>query len=66
MADTRPRTMLVGLGLIAVSFVFFEGVIGLSGWDLGLVGDVLVPALFIAAGVAILLRGRRSTERPGG
>jgi hypothetical protein len=47
--------IVVALGILAVGFVFFEGVIGLSGdrWNLpAWVG----PALLIGVGVVVLLR----------
>jgi hypothetical protein len=48
-----------GLAIFVVGFVFFEGVIGLSGdrWDLP---DWFMPALIIALGVAVLLRALTS------
>lgn len=47
---------LGGLAFFAVGFLFFEGMIGLSGFDVGLPEWVL-PAAIIAIGAVILLRG---------
>jgi hypothetical protein len=44
-----------GLAIFVVGFVFFEGVIGLSGDRWGL-PDWFMPALIIALGVAVLVR----------
>lgn len=55
--------IVVALGILAAGFVFFEGVIGLSGdrWDLP---AWFGPALLIGVGVVVLLRavsfGRRA------
>ena len=59
--------IVVGLGILAVGFVFFEGVIGLSGdrWNLP---TWVGPALLIGVGVIVLLRavlpGRRGDAAP--
>ncbi len=57
-ADVRNGTwgMLGGLGLFAVGFLFFEGVVGISGERLALPGWLL-PAVIIGVGVVLLLRG---------
>jgi uncharacterized membrane protein YhhN len=47
---------LGGLALFAVAFLFFEGVIGLSGERLPLAEWVL-PAAVVAIGVVLLARG---------
>lgn len=47
---------LGGLALFAVGFLFFEGIIGLSGFDVALPEWVL-PATIIAIGLVVLLRG---------
>ena len=52
---TAART---GLVLFVIGLVFFEGVIGISGRDWGTFGDILVPALVIAFGAYLLMRGR--------
>ena len=56
--------LLTGLAIFVVGFLFFEGVIGLSGEPLGL-PDWLLPVVVIAIGVVVLARGifdRRDTE----
>ena len=56
--------LLTGLAIFVVGFLFFEGVIGLSGEPLGL-PDWLLPVVVIAIGVVILARGifdRRDAE----
>jgi hypothetical protein len=57
--------LLIGVAIFAVGFLFFEGLIGLSGDRLRL-PDWAVPAGLIAAGVAFLLsaalRGREPSD----
>jgi hypothetical protein len=48
--------MLGGLGFFAVAFLFFEGIIGLSGDRLP-VADWVLPVVVIGIGVVILARG---------
>jgi hypothetical protein len=64
-SDIRNGTwgLLGGLGLFAVGFLFFEGIIGLSGFDLA-IAEWVLPALVIAIGVVIL--GRALFQRSGG
>lgn len=61
--DIRNGTwgLLGGLGLFAVGFLFFEGVIGLSGDRLPVPNWVL-PAAVIAIGIVVL--GRALLQRP--
>ena len=57
--------LLGGLGIFVVGFLFFEGVIGISGEPLPL-PEWLLPAVVIAIGVVVLARGifeRRDPER---
>lgn len=56
--------ILVAIGLFAAGWLFFEGIVGISGRRLPLPGWVL-PGLIIALGVIVLIRGitaRRPTE----
>lgn len=63
MVRTANSVILIGIGLFAVGVVVFEGLIGVSGRDLGLLGGVGVPVLLILFGVALVLRrGRASRE----
>ena len=58
--------LLGGLALFAIGYLFFEGVIGISGEKLPLAEWVL-PALIIGIGVVILGRGllaRPEADRP--
>lgn len=55
--------IVVALGIFAVGFVFFEGVIGLSGNAWGLPEWVL-PAAIIGLGLLILVRAFTSGEEP--
>lgn len=48
--------MLGGLGFFAVAFLFFEGIIGLSGDRLP-IADWVLPVVVIGIGVVILARG---------
>lgn len=56
---------LGGLALFAVAFLFFEGVIGLSGERLPF-ADWVLPAAVIAIGVVLLVRGLLSRGDPAG
>ena len=64
-SDIRNGTwgLLGGLGLFAVGFLFFEGIIGLSGFDLE-IAEWVLPALVIGIGVVIL--GRALFQRGEG
>ena len=57
-AEIRNGTwaLLGGLGIFLVGFLFFEGVIGISGEPLPL-PDWVLPAVVIAIGVVVLARG---------
>jgi hypothetical protein len=57
--------VLAALGLFAVGFIFFEGIIGISGEPWPLPGWVL-PAAVILLGVLVLLRGFTSRRGLGG
>ena len=63
-SDIRNGTwgLLGGLGLFAIGFLFFEGIIGLSGFDLA-IAEWVLPALVIGIGVVIL--GRALFQRGG-
>lgn len=60
------RVAAIGLILFLVGFAFFEGVINVSDRDLGVVGDVLLPLLVIAAGVWLAFRPGRHPDRSDG
>jgi hypothetical protein len=57
-SDVRNGTwsLLGGLAIFAVGFLFFEGVIGIGGERLAL-PEWLLPVAVIAIGVVVLLRG---------
>jgi hypothetical protein len=57
-ADVRNGTwgLLGGLGLFAIGFLFFEGVIGISGERLA-IDEWVLPAVVIVIGVVMLVRG---------
>ena len=59
---------LVGGGLIVfvVLGAFFEGVLHISGFDLGPVGKLLLPALLILIGIVLLIRRALGSARTGG
>jgi hypothetical protein len=63
-SDIRNGTwgLLGGLGLFPIGFLFFEGIIGLSGFDLA-IAEWVLPALVIGIGVVIL--GRALFQRGG-
>jgi len=48
--------LLGGLGFFAVAFLFFEGIIGLSGDRLP-IADWVLPVVVIGIGVVVLVRG---------
>jgi hypothetical protein len=50
------RLMALGLTLFLIGAAFFEGVLHVSGREFGLVGQLVLPVLLIAAGVWLLLR----------
>ena len=66
--DVRNGTwgLLGGLGLFAIGYLFFEGVIGISGRRLPF-DDWVLPAVVIVIGVVMLARGllqRREVAAP--
>ena len=63
--DLRNGTwgFLGGMALFAVGFLFFEGIIGLSGARLPL-ADWVLPALVIGIGVVLVIRGLMSRREP--
>ena len=65
--DVRNGTwgLLGGLALFAVGFLFFEGIVGISGENLPL-PEWTLPAVVIAIGVVILVRGLVQRDEPGG
>jgi hypothetical protein len=69
MARDGFFTILTAVGLFAAGFVFFEGIIGISGERLPL-PDWVLPAAVILIGVLLLLRGltyqRREGQGPSG
>ncbi|MGH2456728.1 MAG: hypothetical protein ACRDHD_10800 [Candidatus Limnocylindria bacterium] len=64
--DMRGGTwgLLGGLGMFAIGFLFFEGIIGISGERLD-VPEWLLPAAVILAGVVVLGRGLLEQREPG-
>lgn len=66
-SDIRGGTwgLLGGLALFAIGYLFFEGIIGISGERLP-VPEWLLPAVVIAIGVVVLGRGLLSRERTVG
>jgi hypothetical protein len=64
MARDGFFTILTALGLFAAGFVFFEGIIGISGERLPLPSWAL-PVAVIVIGVLVLLRGLTYRGQPG-
>jgi dipeptide/tripeptide permease len=68
-SDDRSETrngawaFLGGLGLFAIGFLFFEGIIGISGERLP-IAEWVLPALVIGIGVVVLGRGLISRGEP--
>lgn len=52
---------LGGIGMFAIGFLFFEGIIGLNGFNFA-IADWVLPVVVIAIGVVILGRGLLSRE----
>jgi hypothetical protein len=57
------RLAAIGLILFAAFAVFFELIIGLSGFGLGRIGVACVPVLLIGVGLLILVRGVLRSRR---
>jgi len=57
------RLLWSGLGVFVVLGAFFEGVLHISGFDLGPVGKVLLPGVLILAGVVLLVRRAVASAR---
>ena len=57
-ARSGRKTALTGLGLFLVGFVFFEGILNISGSSLGRFGDYALPAVLIGAGLFVMFRRR--------
>src|SRR5918996_4517748 len=55
--------ILTAIGLFLVGFIFFEGIIGISGERLP-IPDWILPAAVIAIGVIVLIRGFTSGPPP--
>ena len=60
------RLLGSGLLLFVVLGAFFEGVLHISGLNLGPAGKVLLPGVLIVAGVALLVRRAAASTRRGG
>lgn len=57
--------LAIGLVLFTVGFVLFEGVLGISGRRIGLLGDIALPAALILIGLLVVF-GRRRSSQPAG
>jgi hypothetical protein len=55
--------LLGGLAMFAIGFLFFEGVIGLTGQRIA-IPEWAIPAALIAIGVVVLLRGVLQRREP--
>jgi hypothetical protein len=64
-ADVRKGTwgLLGGLGMFAIGFLFFEGVIGISGQRFTF-ADWLLPVAVIAVGAVLVIRGLLDRREP--
>ncbi len=52
------NTAFVGLVMFLVGFLFFEGILNISGSSFGQVGEYALPALLIGSGLFVMLRRR--------
>jgi hypothetical protein len=64
--NVRVGTRLVGVGLILflLGIAFFEGIIGIGGYQFGRAGGVAVGGLIIALGALLLVLNLTSGRRP--
>lgn len=65
MARDGFRQVLVAIGLFAAGFIFFEGIIGISG-DRFPLPEWVLPVAVIVLGVAVLVRGVLFGRRDAG
>ena len=63
--NIRAGTRLVGIAavLFLLGVAFFEGVIGIGGYQFGRIAGVAVGALIVAAGAALLIVNLTSSRR---
>jgi hypothetical protein len=63
--NIRAGTRLVGIGVVLflLGVAFFEGVIGIGGYQFGRTAGVAVGALIVAAGAALLIVNLTSSRR---
>ena len=63
--QVRIGSRMAGTGVVLflVFGAFFEGILHVSGVDLGSVGDLLIPVVLIGAGI-VLIVVRMATNRP--
>lgn len=62
--DTGKRSATRGIIIFVVGAVFFELIIGISGFGLSRIGRYAWPVLLIGLGLFVLLRGRFSNLLP--
>ena len=58
-ARNGRNTAFVGFVIFLVGFLFFEGILNISGSSLGAIGDYALPAVLIGAGLFIIVRRKR-------
>ncbi len=58
-ARNGRNTAFVGFVIFLVGFLFFEGILNISGSSLGTIGDYALPAVLIGAGLIIIVRRKR-------
>jgi hypothetical protein len=63
--NVRAGTRLVGIGVVLflLGVAFFEGIIGIGGYQFGRTGGVAVGALIIAMGAVLLILNLTSSRR---
>jgi hypothetical protein len=63
--NVRAGTRLVGIGVVLflLGVAFFEGIIGIGGYQFGRTGGVAVGALIIAMGASLLILNLTSSRR---
>jgi hypothetical protein len=63
--QVRTGTRMAGMGIVLflVFGAFFEGILHVSGYDIGFAGNVVMPLVLIFAGVVLIVL-RTATGRP--
>jgi len=63
--NVRAGTRLIGIGVVLflLGVAFFEGIIGIGGYQFGRTGGVAVGALIVVLGALLLILNLTSSRR---